>query len=154
MASHAEQYFNPPGVHPSLPNYLWLEAGAAFGIRDDKDPSANHQPTDAHLVTLLEQAGISRTSYQEDIDGLTCPLTRTDPYAPKHNPMIYFDDVTDGNNPTAARYITHVRPMSELTVNLMHNTSGCASRDSIPNLTHACRGATSCPTALHEPRDL
>src|SRR5215831_14116288 len=35
MASHAEQYFNPPGIHPSLPNYLWLEAGTNFGILDD-----------------------------------------------------------------------------------------------------------------------
>ena len=23
-SAHAEQYFNPPGIHPSLPNYLWL----------------------------------------------------------------------------------------------------------------------------------
>ena len=34
-ASHAEQYFNPPNLHPSLPNYLWLEAGTNFGIYDD-----------------------------------------------------------------------------------------------------------------------
>src|SRR6266567_2732431 len=26
-SSYATQYFNPPGIHPSLPNYLWLEAG-------------------------------------------------------------------------------------------------------------------------------
>src|SRR5664279_1453037 len=26
MASHCEQYYNPPGLHPSEPNYLWLEA--------------------------------------------------------------------------------------------------------------------------------
>src|SRR5438132_13743268 len=32
IASHAEQYYNPPNVHPSLPNYLWLEAGTNFGI--------------------------------------------------------------------------------------------------------------------------
>ena len=25
--AHAERYFNPPGLHPSLPNYIWLEAG-------------------------------------------------------------------------------------------------------------------------------
>jgi hypothetical protein len=35
MGSHAEQYFNPPNNHPSLPNYLWLEAGTNFGILDD-----------------------------------------------------------------------------------------------------------------------
>ncbi|PYX57910.1 MAG: hypothetical protein DMG76_10545 [Acidobacteria bacterium] len=38
MASHAEQFFNPPGIHPSLPKYLWLEAGTNFGILDDSDP--------------------------------------------------------------------------------------------------------------------
>ena len=27
MASHAERYYNPPNIHPSAPNYLWLEAG-------------------------------------------------------------------------------------------------------------------------------
>jgi hypothetical protein len=27
QASYCEQYYTPPGNHPSLPNYLWLEAG-------------------------------------------------------------------------------------------------------------------------------
>src|SRR5262249_13952825 len=31
IASHAEQYYNPPGIHPSEPNYLWLVAGTNFG---------------------------------------------------------------------------------------------------------------------------
>ncbi len=53
MASHAEQYFNPPNNHPSLPNYLWLEAGTNFGITNDNPPSTNHQSTTNHLVTLF-----------------------------------------------------------------------------------------------------
>src|SRR5438876_11906956 len=32
LRARAEQYFHPPGNHPSLPNYLWLDAGTAFGI--------------------------------------------------------------------------------------------------------------------------
>jgi len=51
MASYTEQYFNPAGIHPSEPNYLWLEAGTNFGILNDADPSANHQSTTLHLVT-------------------------------------------------------------------------------------------------------
>src|SRR2546426_8358911 len=74
MASRAEQYFNPPGIHPSLPNYLWLEAGTSFGIDNDSDPSVNHQSTTSHFSTQLGAAGISWKSYQEDISGLTCPL--------------------------------------------------------------------------------
>src|ERR1700722_14565610 len=57
MASHAEQYFNPPGNHPSLPNYLWLEAGTNFGILADGPPSEFPQRTTKHLVTLLKTAG-------------------------------------------------------------------------------------------------
>ena len=59
MASHCEQYYTAPNVHPSLPNYLWLEAGTNFGIADDNDPFADHQATTNHLVTLLQNAGIS-----------------------------------------------------------------------------------------------
>jgi len=45
LGSHCEQYCNPPGLHPSEPNYLWLEAGTNFGILDDNDPAINHQNT-------------------------------------------------------------------------------------------------------------
>jgi len=37
-SAHAEQYFNPPGNHPSQPNYLWLEAGTNFGVLADTQP--------------------------------------------------------------------------------------------------------------------
>src|SRR6185369_10859768 len=41
-ASYCEQYYNPPGLHPSLPNYIWLEAGTNFGIFDDNTPAVDH----------------------------------------------------------------------------------------------------------------
>src|SRR6266567_5801961 len=55
QASHAEQYYNPPTLHPSLPNYLWLESGTNFGITTDGSPG-NFAPitTTNHLVTLLK----------------------------------------------------------------------------------------------------
>ncbi len=43
LASYCEQFFNPTGIHPSEPNYLWLEAGTNFGILNDNPPSTNHQ---------------------------------------------------------------------------------------------------------------
>src|SRR5438045_5041678 len=101
MASHAEQYYNPPGIHPSEPNYLWLEAGTNFGIANDNPPSSNHQSTTSHLVTLLTTAGISWKTYQENITGTTCPLTDSYPYAVKHNPFVYFDDVTTNQSPSS-----------------------------------------------------
>jgi phosphatidylinositol-3-phosphatase len=122
MASYAEQYFNPPGIHPSEPNYLWLEAGTNFGISNDADPAVNHQSSTQHLVTLLNTANISWKSYQEGISGTVCPLIGEGLYAPKHNPMIFFDDVTNTNDPNSSYCIAHVRPYSELDTDLQQNT--------------------------------
>jgi len=122
MSSYATQYFNPPGNHPSEPNYLWLEAGNNFGVFDDANPNANQQSTTNHLVTLLNNAHISWKSYQESISGTVCPLTGNGLYAPKHNPMVFFDDVTNNNDPNSSYCIAHVRPFTELATDLQHNT--------------------------------
>jgi hypothetical protein len=119
--AHAEQYKNPPGLHPSEPNYIWLEAGDNLGVSNDLPPSFNHQSTKAHLVTQLEKAGHTWKSYQEDIDGLTCPLDAVKSYAPKHNPMIFFDDITDMNDAMSQHCISHVRPFTELATDLAQN---------------------------------
>jgi hypothetical protein len=122
MSSYATQYYNPPGIHPSLPNYLWLEAGTNFGITNDNDPSSNHQSTTSHLATQLTTAGVTWKTYQEDISGTTCPLTSVANYAPKHNPFVYFDDVTNTNNPSSAVCLAHVRPYAELATDIANHT--------------------------------
>jgi phosphatidylinositol-3-phosphatase len=119
MASHAEQYYNPPGMHPSLPNYVWLEAGTNVGITDDNDPSSHPLATTTHLVSLLNTAGISWKAYQEGISGTTCPLTDTSlGYTVHHDPFVYFDDVTDNQSGTSTTCLAHVRPYSELSSDL------------------------------------
>ena len=128
-ASYAEQYYNPPGIHPSEPNYLWLEAGTSFGITNDALPATNHQPTTSHFVTLLKNAGISWRTYQENITGTTCPTTNSYPYAPKHNPFVFFDDIV------SAGCTTVMRPFTELPNDLANNT--LAHYNFItPNLIH------------------
>ncbi|HEY6284731.1 MAG TPA: alkaline phosphatase family protein [Ktedonobacteraceae bacterium] len=135
MASFAEQYYNPPGIHPSEPNYLWLEAGTNFGVTTDDEPNVNHQHTTQHLVTLLDQAGMSWKSYQEDIDGTICPILSSGLYATKHNPMVFFDDVTDTNDPASSYCIAHMRPFSELATDLQNNTQARYNFIT-PNLCH------------------
>lgn len=122
MASHAEQYFNPPGIHPSLPNYLWLEAGTNFGILDDNPPSSDHQSTTMHLATLLQTTGIPWKAYEENITGTTCPLTDSGLYAVRHDPFVYFDDATNTLDPNSANCIAHVRPYTELATDLANGT--------------------------------
>jgi phospholipase C len=119
--AHAERYFNPPGLHPSLPNYLWLEAGQNFGIFDDNPPAAHHLSTVSHLSNRLEAVGVSWTAYQEDISGTTCPVVSSGLYAVKHNPFVYFDDVTDGGNSDFAPCIAHVRPYAQFARDLQQN---------------------------------
>jgi hypothetical protein len=60
---------NNPHIHPSEPNYLWAEAGTNFGIFNDADPfPSNNQNTSQHLSALLQNAGKTWKSYQEDTD--------------------------------------------------------------------------------------
>jgi hypothetical protein len=121
-ASYCQQYYNPPGNHPSEPNYLWLEAGTNLAIVDDNPPSVNHQPTTNHLVSLLDKAGISWKAYEEDIGGAFVPLTDTNNYAVRHDPFAFFDDVTGTNNPAYAYGIAHIRPYTELAADLTNHT--------------------------------
>src|SRR5439155_18338850 len=101
-AAHAEQYYNPPNNHPSMPNYLWLEAGTNFGISSDPNPP--QRTSSPHLANMLEAAGISWKTYQEDegsgaYDGSDCPnYVEGIRYDVNHNPFVYFTDVT--NNTT------------------------------------------------------
>jgi phosphatidylinositol-3-phosphatase len=126
MAAVANNYFNPPGNHPSLPNYLWMEAGKSFGIRDDGPPSQHSQGTHAHLSHLLQNAGIPWRAYAESISGNICPLTTEGGglYQTKHEPFVYFNDVTNGENPHSSYCIQHVRPLGELGSDLQRGAVG------------------------------
>ena len=149
QGAHAEGYYdNPSAVHPSEPNYIWLESGDNLGITSDSDPAQNYQTTPLHLTTLLGDAGVSWRAYVENIDGASCPVTTDGLFAPKHTPMLFFSDVV-GSPPsaTSAPCIAHVRPYTELASDLeggktaqynfitpnlcddMHNGSGCSSSE-------------------------
>jgi hypothetical protein len=78
---------NNPHIHPSEPNYLWAEAGTNFTIFNDSDPfspqsgtgAIQNQDNQLHLVRLLNEAGRTWLSYQEDTDlvGGTTPTSNT-----------------------------------------------------------------------------
>ena len=73
QTSDASNYFNVEynnpavSIHPSEPNYVWQEAGLA-GRLNDNDPYPNNIVNAPNLSGLLQAAGISWKSYQEDID--------------------------------------------------------------------------------------
>jgi phosphatidylinositol-3-phosphatase len=65
---------NNPHIHPSEPNYVWQEAGGAGGSGgvssplNDNDPYPNNIANAPNLSGLLQNAGITWKSYQEDTD--------------------------------------------------------------------------------------
>ncbi len=118
MASYCDQYYNPPGIHPSEPNYLWLEAGTNFGVLNDNPPSSNQQTTTSHFATQLKNANISWKTYQEGITGTTCPTTDSALYYVKHNPFAFFTDVTN----STPGCVAVMRPFTELVTDLGNNS--------------------------------
>jgi hypothetical protein len=126
MGAHATSYLTH--VHPSEPNYVWLEAGDNLGITDDNDPMSNGKMTPQHLVTQLTTAGISWKAWVEAIDGNSCPLTSSaalssGTFGAKHVPQLFFSDVTDGFSAMSATCMAHIRPFSELTTALQNGTA-------------------------------
>ncbi len=75
QASYCAQYYSPPGLHPTLPNYLWLVSGTNFGVYDDAPPDEHLQDTTNHLAYLFDQAGISWKTYQVGLAGQSYPPT-------------------------------------------------------------------------------
>lgn len=138
--AHAEAYSTPPNLHPSEPNYIWMEAGNNLGITDDAAPSANHQATKDHLTTQLDTAKVSWKAYAEDASGSACPLTKSGLYDPKHTPQLYFDDVTDTNKADSATCIAHVRPYSELAADLALPAKVARYNFITPNLCNDMHG--------------
>jgi hypothetical protein len=132
MAAVAGNYFNPPGNHPSLPNYLWMEAGQNFGVHADGLPSQYEQSSHAHLSELLHNAGIPWRAYEESISGTVCPLEPEGPidasgsnlYQPRHFPQIYFDDMTNSLNPKSSYCIARARPFTALAGDLKDGSIG------------------------------
>jgi phosphatidylinositol-3-phosphatase len=117
IAARASNFNDPlPVKTRSEPHYIWMEAGTNsftdHTFTDDDDPvpkkvknstkkgknSAkkvkNSTASKDHLVTQLDQAGLTWMSYQEDMTAGQCPIESVGRYAAKHNPFVFFEDVS------------------------------------------------------------
>jgi hypothetical protein len=129
QASYCAQYYTPSNFTSSLLSYLWLEAGSTFGLTT-YDTNCYSPPAiwsvgeTNHFSSLLRRAGIPWRAYQECIAGNVVPLTDYGCYVVRHNPFVYFHDVTGTNDPQHAYGIEHIRPYSEFDRDLTNNTVG------------------------------
>ncbi len=153
-SAHSERYFNPPGNHPSFPNYLWLEAGTNFDILSDILPTDVKLQYHRHLVNLLEEAGISWRAYAEPDFGNpvfdNCPLDWSEVDV-NHVPFSYFADVTDDFNANSRKCIEHIRPYYQLATDLADHTTA-RYNFIVPNLCHDGHEGVS-PCDKTEPSD-
>lgn len=160
LGASSNNYHNVPTsmgfLHPSEPNYLWLEGGTNvypdFTFTTDNNPSSsNSTSSTAHLATLLNSSGHSWRAYQEDMTDNSCPITSVAKYVPKHDPFIFFKDVS-GNPPSGTNTycIQHHSRITNITLgDILQNdlnTGNVAEYNFItPNLCndmHDCSVAT------------
>ena len=130
MGAYAENFTNP--LHPSLPNYITLEAGSDLGVRADGLPSQYAQVTHAHFSEQLNNAGIPWRAYVESITGKDCPLNDEGPkdsdgnqeYVPRHFPQMFFKDMTNDNDKSSVYCIQHAELFSRFTSDLKSHAIG------------------------------
>src|SRR5438445_12856185 len=97
-------------THPSLPNYLALTGGSTFGVTSD---CTTCWVNASNIADSLESAGSSWKAYEESMPS-ACYVGDSYPYAQKHDPFIYFNDIR--NN--ASRCQSHVVPYGQLASDL------------------------------------
>jgi hypothetical protein len=99
-------------THPSLPNYLALLGGNIFGIQSDCTTCFVHAP---NLVDDLEASHKTWRAYMESLPQ-PCFVGDAYPYAQKHDPFIYFDDIR-----TSTSRCHQIVPLTRLQADLASN---------------------------------
>jgi phospholipase C len=134
-----------------------MEAGTNefddYVFTSSSSPSATNSTADPqHLVTQIASAsaGISWKSYQEGLDDSTgaCPIAASGQYVPRHNPVVFFRDVSgDPPSKTNEYCASHHAPLSALASDL-RNQAVATYNFVTPDLCHDMHGAPGCSNNL------
>lgn len=109
-------------THPSLPNYLAMVSGNTY-VSSDCAPS-QCSVNSSSVVNLLQSRGLSWREYAESMPANCSQTASADGlYQPKHNPFVYFENITgnNGSGPTSAYCDSHVVSLSQFWVDLAAN---------------------------------
>jgi hypothetical protein len=124
-------------THPSLPNYLALVGGSTFGIGSD---CTTCWISAVNIADRIEAAHKSWKAYEESMPS-ACLIGDSYPYAQKHNPLVYFNDVR--TNTTRCR--SHIVPITQMKTDLALASTTPSFGFITPNMcsdTHDCSVAT------------
>ena len=122
-------------AHPSLPNYLALIGGDTFGVTTDCTTCFVNAPN--LVADRIAPSGRTWKAYMEDMPA-PCFVGDAYPYAQKHNPFAYFDDVR-----TTSR-CSGIVPLTTLATDLSSASSTPAYAWLTPNL---CNDMHDCSIA-------
>jgi phospholipase C len=124
-------------THPSLPNYLAMIGGDTFGVTFDCTRCIEDGAT---LPDLIEAAGLTWKTYQEDMPTPCFAEAESGKYAIKHNPFAYFKPI----RLDAARCNRSIVPLTQLSDDL--------ATLSLPNYVfitpNLCNDAHDCPVNI------
>jgi phosphatidylinositol-3-phosphatase len=124
-------------THPSLPNYLALTGASTFRIASDCTTCWVAAP---NIADSVESAGKTWKAYEESMPS-ACFVGDSYPYAQKHDPFIYYNDIRTNS----ARCQSHVVPYSQLSTDLRSTATTPSYAFITPNLCddmHDCTVAT------------
>jgi len=134
-----------PSLRLSEPHYIWMEAGTnalsdhTF-LTDSDTGSSNVTSSTQHLVTQIKNgAGDSWMSYQENLPS-ACPTSSSGFYAAKHNPFVFFKDVTSSQTYCGS----HHKDFTQLASDLQNPASVAKFNFITPNLCDDMHGNSSC----------
>jgi acid phosphatase len=143
--------------HPSLPNYLDLTSGSTQGVTCDCQPTGTACDSTCALLTGACGCPQSVTNLGDQLDGVSvewrdygqsmgtpCNPTLAAPYAPKHVPFLYYDDIYTN----MTRCQQRVRDYSDFASDLAAGTYRYAFI--APNLCDDMHGDPSCPSTPSE----
>jgi phosphatidylinositol-3-phosphatase len=138
LASRGSLAANYVGIaHPSLPNYLSLIGGSTFGITSD---CTTCWISATNIADRLEAGGGTWKAYMESMPS-ACYIGDSYPYAQKHDPFIYFNDIRTN----ASRCQSHVVPYSQMSSDLRSTSTTPNYAFITPNMCddmHDCDVAT------------
>jgi hypothetical protein len=120
-------------AHPSLVNYLAIVGGSTFGIEENCEDCFARGDS---LAAQLSRAGLTWRGYMEDMPEACFEGDAHDGYVKKHNPFMYFPDITSDPDLCA-----NVVPATQLDVDMAADSLPAFSWIG-PNLCHDAHDCT------------
>jgi acid phosphatase len=97
-------------AHPSLPNYLSLTGGGTFGITSD---CTSCWVSATNIGDTVERAKKTWKAYMESMPS-PCFVGDSYPYAQKHDPFIYFNDIRTNSTRCQAHVLPYLQMATDL----------------------------------------